>query len=346
MVVIEHQEYILDLISGAANTFDLQQFAINPGQSFLFPWLSTIAGNYVHYAFEYLELVFVSTSAVSLSSTTNQQMGVAGFRPVSDPTLPVDVSLIQILNTSDKVVSVPFKSFKCTFPCSMSTKYLTIRTGAQPSGTDLRMYDPGYFEAFTAAIPAPTQDIGQLHVRYKVHLMKPQYIQGLIGYTVRAAHYQSPSGVSQGAMFGTITAGVPNLAAVTGNAMTMTFTSVASTSHQIVFPVEVTTGRFLVLIAWSCNGSTFVAPVLSTVTNGSQPSSGFPTPNSTAFAVGNFSGPTQAAAATMMAVIGFFIDVAAPGSSQCSMNFAGTFTASALLGTCDVKVVQWNGLMY
>lgn len=336
MVLIEHTEYILDLISSpTANTFLLQQFEINPGQSFLFPWLSTISGNFVNYLFESLELYFISTTTTAITSATNMNIGTCGGRCVVDPTIAVDNSLIQILNSHDKTVTVPYKNFFLKFPCSGANKgSYTVRTGAQPTGTDLRMYDIGYFEMFTAAITPVSQDIGQIHVKYKVHLFKPQYIQGEVGYTLRSAFYTG------------LLVGAASPLGTSWTARSNNYLALEFTATTITFPVEITVGTYKVDLVWSqtAAGGTFVAPVISSVTNGGVGTM-FPAPGGGALAFdASAEAPVQAAAATGQMMFSSIVSVTAPGSSQCVIIFS-SMTIGNGNGPVAIYVNQWNGLM-
>lgn len=346
MVLFSHHEYIGDVISSSTiAAFLLQQFAINPGQSLLFPWLSTIAGNFVNYLFEELELVFVSTSTVALSTTT-QQLGVAGGRCVMDPTLPVDNGMQQLLNSHNKVISSPAKSWSIRFPCSENAKgSYTIRTGAQPANTDLRMYDIGYFEVFTNALAVASQDIGQLHVKYKVHLFKPQYVQGLIGYTIRSAYFKL-AGMTQaapltGASSTTLSTACPN-----SDFIGMTITAAGA----ITFPISVTTGNFIIVWhGYVAATTTFVATQATFNANcrsTTQPGGAAAIPNTainSSAVTFQGSSPNQAGAATTEVGLIIYCTVDAPGTAQATVTINLTTLGTTLtLGSLLIQQINGN----
>src|SRR5437868_8025472 len=70
-VRICHREYIQNVITGTANTFNLQSFPLNPGLPQVFPWLSKIAIGFEQYKINGMIWEFRSTSANAFKSNNN-----------------------------------------------------------------------------------------------------------------------------------------------------------------------------------------------------------------------------------------------------------------------------------
>lgn len=331
MVRITHREYIGDVISSSsANTFVNTIYRVNPGLSGTFPWLSTIAGNFLHYEFENIGFEFNSTAAASITNGTNMQLGIVGCRFEHDPVRTQDVALIQIQNGHLAHKNCISRHFHHAInPNPHGGGRLVVRTGAQPTGTDLRMYDLGYMQLYTAALPGTSQNIGQLWVHYTVHLERPNYIQGQLGYTIASAHYY----------LGAVTQAAPltGATAVTNNALDLTITA----AGLVTFPSSISTGLYLV--SWSAYGGagTYVGTAPTPLTNCS-----ILTLFSTVAASDSnqVPCPTQAGAATTRVSQMFVISVNAPGTTSAAFTLVVT-TMSSTMTTGDLLVTQWNGLM-
>lgn len=332
---IIHREYIEDVLAGTGTptVFTLQSFPCNPGQSASFPWLSVASQNWLYYDFEELTFEFISTSATSFSSATNIALGTVIGRHEDDPTIPVDGSLAQMLNSFGAETAKPAESWKYHVHLDKTRMgHYTIRTGSQPTNTDLRMYDQGYFEIASSGLPQASVNFGQLWVSYKVHLYRPFYIAGLIGQTIRCAHYQSTAATfTNAAPLGTVA--LTTAANSRGDTIGLTFTSTV-----INFPITISTGTYMVWIRWQANSTAaLVAPTLS-ATNGTLRTGIFTGAVKAGFNIAPNDGETS----VEMTETGF-IAVNAPGSSQCSITVGGAGTLPTG-GTeiLDIIVVQYN----
>ena len=330
MVRISHREYLGDvLVSATPGAFKNDSlYSLNPGQSQTFPWLSTIAGNYLEYMIHNLAFLFVSTSATALNST-NTQLGIVAMRAQYDPTFAADTSLIQMENAFDCHKANP--SVTQTYHCGgIKGGLRTVRTGAQPSNTDLRMYDEGFMQIATQGMQAAGTNIGQLWVVYDIELVKEVYVQGQVGNTIRSAHYRS-STFSPSSPLG-LAGSIP--------AQGTDFIGLTVTNTTITFPNTISTGDYYITVQWvgSIAGN-YTAPSL-TLTNCAAS-----TPNAI---WGSGASTTQSApengAACTSCMMGFQISVNAPGSLAASVVFGtgGVFPTGA--SSVNTYVVQCNPL--
>lgn len=167
--VIEEDEFIAD-VNGSVN-FATTQFAVNPGQSAVFPWGSRPSSNYSEYQFEYLE--FYYKPEVS-GFATQGQTGKVILSFDYDATATVPTTKQQVEAIDPHVDSLPCEAIKLVVDCAQihkgDSKY--VRPGTQPANTDLKTYDAGVLSVSTIG-EANTTLIGELHVRYRVRLEKP-----------------------------------------------------------------------------------------------------------------------------------------------------------------------------
>lgn len=331
-ITISHSEYIEDILAGTGTptVFTLQSFPINAGQAGTFPWLSVIAQNYLYYIFEHLSFDVVSTAAQSFSSSTNIALGKVLGRHESDPTIAADNSLVQMENSYGVVVEKPANSW--SYHCEISDArmgHYTVRNGAQPSNTDLRMYDQGFFEIASSGLPQASVNFGQLRVNYTVRLIRPFYIAGLIGNTIRSAHYVSSNAASATPLGTTsiATGGVDNI-------------GLTLTSTTITFPVTISVGTYLVVIQWNFSTNPAVVSPAVTFTNCAIASNFI---NAQAGTTGGTSVcPANGTASTQLEM-SFYVTVNAPGNSQAVITLGAAGTLGTATGM-NLNVIQWNPL--
>lgn len=213
--VVCHREYLGD-ISGTAG-FNVTSYPLNPGMTQTFPWLSGIAGNYQQYKihgliFEFRPLitdnvtggspgviVFATNYNADASSyTTKQQMESSEFAVSIKPTH----AMIHGVECADNETPTPMKY---------------IRTGAVPTGQDLRLYDMGVMQLATQL--NPVVNLGELWVSYCVEFYKPTLGVDMSGPVIQSASLPrmtptnaNPLGTIQLAVEGTLVsaAGSPN----------------------------------------------------------------------------------------------------------------------------------------
>jgi len=179
-ILVTHREYFADVVaaSGAPNPFNNTTYNINPGQSVMFPWLSKVAQNYESYQFQKLKFDYETDAPSSLGGTV---------------VLAVDYDSSDAPATSKQqaqayrsfVKSAPWK--ECTFQAIkedlQKLKSHFVRPGAQPTGTDIKLYDIGVLNVITQSVSTSNALCGELYVDYTVKLMTPVYEPALSNAT-------------------------------------------------------------------------------------------------------------------------------------------------------------------
>jgi hypothetical protein len=246
--VVEEDEYIADITSSV--NFTVTPFAVNPGQSSVFPWGSKVAALYDEYEFEYLE--FYYKREVTEYNTNANGKVILSF--VYDATQALPLSKQQVEDSVPHVDDVPScpKPLRLSIDCGRirknDSKY--VRPGAQPANTDLKTYDAG--QLFVSTIgQASAAFVGELHVRYKVHFTEPILDQPSVAGSV--AHWSSIAATSAN-----------NLAAAvlqSGN----TLAGIVLGTNTVTFPAG-QPGNYFVLLTLA--GGTSAATVAATVSAG------------------------------------------------------------------------------
>lgn len=180
--IIRHREYVCDVISSStAGAFQVQSFPINAGLAQTFEFLSQIACNYTEYKIEGLLFEFKTTSVDALNST-NTALGTVYMATQYDSLSSDFSSKAEMASYEFCTMSKP--SEDCIHPVECDPHQnpiseLYIRTGAQPSNSDLRMYDLGRFQIATVGLQGTNVNIGELHCTYQVALYKPRLYASL-----------------------------------------------------------------------------------------------------------------------------------------------------------------------
>lgn len=340
--VIRHREYVTDLYSsgGTANTpspFQNQAFSINPGQTSLFTWLSSIAGKFESYRLEgmiveykslYSDAVVTQNGSIgSVILATEYNAGAAPFQ-----------SKQQMENYQFAQSCKPSHSVLHPVECARSQSVLSelyVRPSALPVGEDIKTYDFGTFQFASQGIPlgaagAPVP-LGELWVSYQVALIKPKIpLLGPASYQDSGyAHFStnllSAGTVTAAAPFGALGSFFPSPA--------NNITGVVFTTNSIVIPLLTIPMRYKLDIMW--NGTTAAnwnAPATGTFTNGQLIS---PTVFTGLYIIPNVGAPVASSGAWAC----LFIELPAIQGNQtlCTIPFQtnGTFPAT---GTININV--------
>jgi len=167
---IVHRELIANVSGAATAAFtNALSFALNPGLSASFPWLSTQAQAWETYRFNKLRFCYYTRTG----STT---VGSLQLVPDYDASDPAPTSEQIASSYEDVVEDVPWKDLCCDLrPSAMHSmgpkKF--IRTGPAPAGTDIKNYDCGNLFVDTVD-SAGAASWGKLWVEYDVDLYTPQ----------------------------------------------------------------------------------------------------------------------------------------------------------------------------
>jgi len=200
-VEISHREFIADITGSVA--FANTALDINPGLASTFPWLSTIASQFEEY--EMKGLVFEyrpsSGSAVSASSAA---LGVVVYATDYNVLSPDFVNKQQMESYEFSCSTVPNVGMLHPIECAPQSTFLNnmyVRSGANPSSSDQRMYDIGSFQYATQGMQS-AYVVGELWVSYHVLLKKPRMSPN--GTSTFAHIVESvPTGGTSAAPFGT-----------------------------------------------------------------------------------------------------------------------------------------------
>lgn len=164
---IAHRE-LIDTINHSV-AFTTSAYPLNPGLASTFPWLAPMAAQWEQYRF--LKLCF---HYVTRTATTT--IGSVLLAPDYDASDSAPSSEVNMASYQDCIEDVPWKNLACTLNAAsmhviQARKYL--RTGAVPSGTDVKLYDVGNFFVGTTG-GTSTDAIGKLYVEYEVEFYIPQ----------------------------------------------------------------------------------------------------------------------------------------------------------------------------
>jgi hypothetical protein len=239
---VRHREFLGD-ISGSI-LFNKQTFAVNPGLSNTFPWLSVAAAQYQEYEIKGMILEFVSTCGNAISSTNNS-LGTVVISTQYNPLDPAYINKIQMENsefcTSGKPSSNLMHGLECKRGLSPISNLYTRTLSTDLGNSDLRLYDFCNISIATVGMQEAVT-IGEIWLSYDMCLLKPKTITGLTGastvYTLNSASTTNSLGTSR---TGTDTLGI-------------TF----PTNNTIVFP-QTMVGKFSIALAYVGDNTNLMA---------------------------------------------------------------------------------------
>jgi len=203
-VCVTNKEYIGDLFGPDSQSFVNTSYAINPGLTQVFPWLSQIAANYDEYEFE--QLVFEYHPTISETSTaTSGQSGtiilVTNYNPSQDPFTDKEAMMQYHGGQSDRVTAESIHGVECD-PKKSSQGRRYTRTQPVIVGQDAKNFDLGLFQIGINNIPESyfNQQLGELWVHYKVHLHVPKLGSGR-GNSINQDFFLSANGSTRDTLF-------------------------------------------------------------------------------------------------------------------------------------------------
>jgi len=260
-VIIRHREYLRDVITGNAGTFNVDSFPINPGQQQVFPWLAQVAQAFEQYRLRGMIFEFKSTSADSLNST-NTALGSVIMATEYDSARPDFTSKMQMENhqyaSSARMSCSMYHPIECDRSQTPITE-LYVRTSSvadsNDNDTDLRLMDWGKFQIATFGQQANTVNIGELWVTYEIELLKP--CMNETGAIQQADYYES----IDGSYLNTLFFGNP----ATRRLSTANNAGLTLTANRITWP-KGATGKWIVCLEWVGSGA--AAVTMPTVTFG------------------------------------------------------------------------------
>jgi hypothetical protein len=171
-VRIRHREYITDLVS-AGTGFNSTQYVLNPGNPGMFPWLSSIAGQFQEYSLHGAVVTFKSTSSEYASGAGLGAVVIASNYNAAD--YPYQTK-IDMENTEFCVSTKPSLSIIHPIECDprqSSQRIKFTRDVGQPV-SDVNLYDWCNTTVATSGLSAPSGvSIGELWITYDIEFFKP-----------------------------------------------------------------------------------------------------------------------------------------------------------------------------
>lgn len=168
---IKHRELVAT-ISGSTDFTIQKSFALNPGLSTSFPWLSTQAQAWERYRFNKLRYCYYTRTGTSVPGS----LLMAPDFDAADPA-PISEAIASSYEYCEE--DAPWKDICCNLPTKalmgdMKEKY--IRSGALQPNQDVKTYDAG--NLFVCTIDGTGVGWGKLWVEYEVTLYNPQVPSG------------------------------------------------------------------------------------------------------------------------------------------------------------------------
>lgn len=190
-IIFDHTEFVGNVLAPGRSDalgdatlpskFDVASFAVNPGNSALFPFLSTIASQFEMYEFAGLMVQYKPLSGESANDTNS--LGKVMLCTNYDPSAPAFTSAYSLENYDYSCSAKPSAGQVHgieTLPSQRLTQQLYVQTkqsepGPAPQGTkDKLLTDLGLFQIATEGIPVGSSDaiVGELWVSYKIKLSR------------------------------------------------------------------------------------------------------------------------------------------------------------------------------
>jgi hypothetical protein len=168
-VTVVEDEYIAE-VNGSIG-FATTAYAINPGQSTTFPWLSRQASQWEKYRFKKIQFYYKPEVSAYATNGQSGKVILSGDYDASDA---APTSKQQVEDTVPHADAMPYNAIALTMDpkqlAPAGSKY--VRTGGVPASNDIKTYDGGILYVSTSGNQS-TSIIGELHVRYEVDFEVP-----------------------------------------------------------------------------------------------------------------------------------------------------------------------------
>jgi len=192
---IRHREFICDLksgnfLDGTATVYSDARtgiksitprapdasMLINPGNSELFPWLSSIAKRFQQYRFRGLLFSFEGRSGTAVGST-NTALGTIIFSTNYNSSQKIFSSKQEAESHEFTTSCLPSSSMLHPIECSPKEQvleHLYVQQGDKlEPGEDPKMYHLGTFQPATQGMQLNNVNLGELWVTYDIEFLKP-----------------------------------------------------------------------------------------------------------------------------------------------------------------------------
>lgn len=251
---VVHREYLGDILS-STSSFNLTSYAINPGLVASYPWLSAIAANFEQYKIHGLVYEFKTLSSDYTGSPNLGYVAMATAYNAAIPASSIFPDKRAMENHSYSNSCKPSVSMLHGIECKRSlvtVEELYVRTGAVPSGSDVRLNDLGNFCIAVGGQSSNGGVLGELWASYDVEFFEPR-TDSIFNQDERYAHYHTGAySISSPIVFGTTV--TDTLGLLNPTASSMTWQSLADE-------------QWAVMIFWTGSGGGQLGNFTQTLTN-------------------------------------------------------------------------------
>ena len=175
-VRVRHREYFRKVFTSSDDAFDY--FRINPANTTMFPWLSTLALNFEQWIPTGMVFEFVSTCGNAFAAN-NAALGDVSMATLYDIEAPALTDRSEVLNHFYSTSAATSQNLMHAIECAPGDTPCMPRYIQAPLAGDERLNDLGVLTVMTGGSQA-LYTAGQLWVTYEIILLKPR-LQGLIG---------------------------------------------------------------------------------------------------------------------------------------------------------------------
>lgn len=171
-ITVQNEEFIGAVTVANQPNFNVVSYAVNPGQSSTFPWLSLMAPQWEKYSFNMLEFYFKrEVSEFATAGSAGKVIFSADFDASDAP----PTTKQQMEDSVPHADSMPCENLVLRLPKNQMhinslAKY--VRPGGLPGNADIKTYDVANLHVATQGIPSNTE-IGELRVRYSCTFSVP-----------------------------------------------------------------------------------------------------------------------------------------------------------------------------
>jgi len=190
-LVITHKEYVGDVFGPATSAFTVSTYPLNPGLTFVFPFLAQFAQNFDEY--ELIQMVWEFHSTVDANASTNASgntgtiIMATNYKADSTPFSNKDEMIQYHGGVSGRLTENLAHGVECDPAKGTSLGQKYVRTSAV-AFADIKTYDIGIFNIAFQNVPSTflNQQVGELWVHYKVKLAKPKLFAALSNNIMKA----------------------------------------------------------------------------------------------------------------------------------------------------------------
>lgn len=179
-ICITRKEYVCSINATGSADFSVQTFSVNPGLASVFKWLAQLGSNFTEY--HMLQLIFKYESVVSYTSVSSVgSLGTvvlsANYNAGAEPFQDFASMMEYAGSVRGKISDEIHCGIECDPRQNSNDSDLYVRSGAVPTGQDIKTYDLALFQVGQFGVPtvyAPGTQIGLLWAEYSVVLRKPR----------------------------------------------------------------------------------------------------------------------------------------------------------------------------